>query len=110
MRSRSPVKSVSTVSVDPTVAIATRLAAAICSFTNLRAESTARWTSSGCIELTSKSSTISRRPASASLVIGTGVVSLAGVARAGSFIFASTPASSAAGAPAAAGGPRSPER
>ena len=42
------------------------------SSTYFLAESTARCTSSGCIELTSKSSVISRRPASMSDVIGTG--------------------------------------
>ena len=66
---RSAVKSVSTSSVELTVATATMSAGLICSSTYFVAESTARCTSSGCIELMSNSSTIRRRPASASEVI-----------------------------------------
>ena len=49
---------------EPTVVTATRSAGLICSSTNVLAESIARCTSSGCIELRSKTSAISRRPAS----------------------------------------------
>ncbi len=66
------MKSVTTLNVDPTVATATRSAGDIFSSTYLFAESTARWTSSGCIELTSKTIVISLRPASISDVIGVG--------------------------------------
>src|SRR6266542_1997748 len=76
-----------------------RSAAVIFSSTYLRAESTARCTSSGCIELTSKTSVISRRPASMSDVIGAGAGSgaaptaaAAGARFASSAILASTPA------------------
>ena len=102
---RSPVKSVRTVSVDPMVAMATRSAALIVSFTYLFAESTARCTSSGCIELTSNTSVISRRPATMSDVIGTGAaVVFAGAPRpASAAIVASTPARSPADSTVASG-------
>jgi hypothetical protein len=67
------VKSVSTSSVELTVATATMSAGLILSSTYFVAESTARCTSSGCIELMSKSRTIRRRPANASGVITFGV-------------------------------------
>ena len=99
---RSDVKSVSTLSVEPTVATATRSAALIFSPTYFWAESTARCTSSGCIELMSKTSAMSRRPASASDVIGAGAAGTptfdGGVADrvASAAIFASTPPSNSA--------------
>src|SRR5687767_6068404 len=55
------VKSVSTFSLEPMVMIATRSAAVILSATHSRASSTARWTSSGCIELTSNTMVSIRR-------------------------------------------------
>ncbi len=100
---RSDVKSVSTLSIDPTVATATRSAAVIFSSTYFWADSTARCTSSGCIELTSKTSVISRRPATRSEVSGAGAAGGSGFAAGGpgarpasAAIFASTPASRSA--------------
>ena len=71
------MKSVSTSSIELTVATATMSAGLIVSLTYFTAESTARCTSSGCIELMSKSSTIRRRPASSSDVIGLGAAASA---------------------------------
>ena len=97
---RSAVKSVNTDSVVPTVATATMSASAIFSATYFCADSTARCTSSGCIELVSNTSVIRRRPASASEVIADGAAgagAAAGLAaEVSSFSLASTPASRSA--------------
>ena len=62
----SPEKSCTTSSSELTVATETRSAGDISVFTYFCADSTDRCTSSGCIELVSKSRTISRRPATSS--------------------------------------------
>ena len=98
---RSAVKSVSTLSVELTVTTATRSAVLIFSLTYFCAESTARCTSSGCIELTSNSSVISRRPAidsevSASAGAGSRAAATDDGDRVCSWSFASTPASRSA--------------
>jgi hypothetical protein len=79
----SAVKSVRTSRRDEIVATATMSAGLIFSFTYFVAESTARCTSSGCIDAMSNSSTISRRPASSSEVIGFGVSASAAAAGCG---------------------------
>ncbi len=83
------VKSVSTLSLVPIVMIATRSASVISSLTHSRESSTARCTSSGCIELTSSRMAIIRRfitPAATSVAgaTGSGVVDVALAARAAS--------------------------
>ena len=98
---RSAVKSVSTFSVELTVTTDTMSALLIFSLTYFCAESTARCTSSGCMELTSNSSVIRRRPAIDSEV-GTSAGGAACAAatddgdRVCSWSFASTPASRSA--------------
>ena len=67
------MKSVSTFSIELIDATETRSAGAIFSLTYFVAPSTARCTSSGCIELTSNNNTIRRRPASWPEDIGVGV-------------------------------------
>ncbi len=79
---RSAVKSVSTFSVELTVTTDTMSALLIFSLTYFCAESTARCTSSGCIELTSNSSVISRRPAIDSEVGASAAAAAAGAAAA----------------------------
>src|SRR5580765_7767749 len=73
----SALKSLSTSSLVLIVATATMSAGVIVVSTYLVAESTARCTSSGCIDAMSKRSTIRRRPASSSDVIGFGGASSA---------------------------------
>src|SRR5262249_40851000 len=72
------VKSVNTCRLEPMVATATRSEPLICSSTHFCADSTAFCTSSGCMELVSKSSVSRRCPATSSCESGTGVSAVAG--------------------------------
>ncbi len=80
---RSVVKSCSTCSVAPIEATATRSAGAMRLSVHFSAASTARCTSSGCIELVSNSSTHTRWPATSSDVSGTAPLSAATTAGGG---------------------------